>query len=127
MDKTQTTLTARVWRWGPALAVMAAIFIASSFPSRDLPDFGLWDRLVKKGGHAAGYALLAAAYLHGLARGRRPTARQALLAVLLAGLYGITDELHQSLVPGRRPSPVDIGIDTLGACLGAGVWWSVRK
>ena len=37
--------------------------------------------------------------------------------VLSAG-YGVTDELHQSFVPGRVPSWLDIGYDTLGALFG---------
>ncbi len=45
----------QISRWGPAVLMMAVIFTASSFPSRDLPSFGLWDRLVKKGGHMLGY------------------------------------------------------------------------
>lgn len=49
-------------RWFPALALMAAIFIFSSVPSEEMPSFGFWDTLVKKGGHAAGYGLLALTY-----------------------------------------------------------------
>jgi VanZ family protein len=33
-------------------------------------------------------------------------------------LYAITDELHQSIVPGRGPSRFDIMIDSLGAFTG---------
>lgn len=44
--------------------------------------------------------------------------RLATASVLLAGMYSLTDEYHQSLVPGRTPSLVDCGIDTLGATLG---------
>ena len=119
-----------VKRWGPALVVMAVIFTASSFPSRDLPNFGLWDWLLKKGGHALGYALLALAYLRGLANGERPTARQILLAVLLAGLYGATDEYHQSFVAGRGAAAADVLIDTIGAIVGVGslsLWLRSRR
>jgi len=34
-----------LWRWGPALIVMAVIFTFSSFPKNSVPDFGLWDSL----------------------------------------------------------------------------------
>jgi len=108
---------------------MAVIFTLSSFPKSGVPDFGLWDWLVKKSSHLAGYGLLGAAYLRGLAasRGARPTPQQALLAVCLAGLYGATDEFHQSFVAGRGAGPVDVLIDTLGAVAGVGVSrWRVR-
>ncbi len=56
----------RLLRWLSALFVMAVIFALSSLPSASLPDYGLWDRLVKKSGHMAGYALLSLAYWYGL-------------------------------------------------------------
>lgn len=110
-----------VRRWGPALSVMAVIFAASSTPGRELPSFGGWDMVVKKGGHAAGYALLAMAYARGLADGGRATPLQLLLAAGLAGLYGLTDEFHQRFTPGRQPAPVDVLIDAVGAVAGAGL------
>jgi VanZ family protein len=112
----------QISRWGPALLMMAVIFTASSFPGRSLPHFGLWDWLVKKGGHMLGYALLAVAYARGLAGGARPTRRQLLAAVALAGLYAITDEFHQWFVAGRGAAATDVLIDAVGAGLGVGVW-----
>ena len=35
--------------------------------------------------------------------------------------YAITDELHQGFVAGRYPSPVDVGIDILGALIAIGI------
>lgn len=35
-------------------------------------------------------------------------------------LYAATDEYHQTFVPGRGASPVDVGIDSLGALLSLG-------
>jgi VanZ family protein len=40
------------------------------------------------------------------------------LAWGLCILYAITDEYHQSFVPGRSPRGMDVGIDALGAVLG---------
>ncbi len=107
------------WRWGPALLIMAVIFAASGTPGSDLPEFGTLDLAFKKGGHLLGYALLGAAYLHGLAGGLWGNRRVRLLAILLAGLYSMTDEFHQSFIAGRTASPVDVGIDTVGASVGA--------
>lgn len=41
-----------------------------------------------------------------------------ILAVVCAGLYGISDELHQYFVPGRQMEVFDLLADTLGAALG---------
>lgn len=39
------------------------------------------------------------------------------LAIVLTSLYGVMDEWHQSMVPGRTPDPLDWLADTLGAGL----------
>jgi len=115
-----------LWRWLPALAMMALIFGASSLPSKDIPSFGVWDVLAKKGGHALGYALLGAAYLRGLTAERRLSWPLAALALAAAVLYAATDEFHQSFVSGRHPSVVDVLIDAGGATTGIAVWVLIR-
>ncbi len=116
-------------RYGPALVAMGVIFVASAQTKATVPDFGANDWNVKKLGHLLMYGALAVTYLHALAPGRRPTWRQAVAAVVLAGLYGATDEFHQLFVAGRGAGPVDVGIDTVGAALGAllGGWWLRRR
>ena len=42
---------------------------------------------------------------------------QVWLATSIASLYGISDEFHQSFVPGRTPDVVDWLADTSGALL----------
>jgi VanZ family protein len=116
-----------VKRWGPALLIMAAIFAASSRPKLGLPDFGDIDLYVKKLGHVCIYAALGWAYARGLTWGSRPsTWRTAALAVVLAGLYGATDEYHQSFVEGRGSNVIDVVIDTVGAVLGVAVTAGLR-
>ena len=100
-------------RWAPALLLMALIFGASSIPSTELPNFGAWDYAVKKGSHALGYGALGLAYWRALL----PHGRAGRIAWIMAVLYSFTDELHQSLVPGRHPSAIDAGIDALAAAL----------
>lgn len=41
--------------------------------------------------------------------------RMALLAIILALLYGISDEFHQSFVPTRTADPYDVAADVAGA------------
>jgi len=104
--------------WGLAILMMAAIFAFSSIPSTEMPNFGLVDFLVKKGGHALGYGLLALSYLRGL-KGERSEiiSRQLFVAWALATLYSATDEFHQSFVPGRHPAVMDVMIDSIGAAV----------
>ena len=47
-------------------------------------------------------------------------------AWLITVFYACTDEVHQTYVPGRVGSPIDVGIDALGATLAMGLL-SIRK
>jgi VanZ family protein len=112
--------------WFPAVLVMVVIFKFSSTPSTEMPDFGLWDMLVKKGGHMLGYGLLALAYWLGL----RFEKRRWWLALLLAVTYAVTDEFHQFVVPGRHPSGVDVLVfDGGGAAIALGLayLWQMKR
>ncbi|MFH0825696.1 MAG: VanZ family protein [Pseudomonadota bacterium] len=117
-----------IWvrRWGPAVVMMALIFIASATPGPDLPYFGFWDSAIKKGGHMLGYAFLAAAYIHGLTNGKKILRLHFILSVCLATLYSVVDEFHQGFTSGRTSSAVDVLIDTAGAGLGLGMWAWIR-
>src|SRR5947199_2478470 len=49
--------------------------------------------------------------------------RSALLAVVLTSAFGASDELHQTLTPGRRPAVDDWLVDTLAATLAMLLVW----
>ena len=99
-------------RWLPAFFFMVVIFIFSSQPGDNLPSFLDWDYVIKKMGHAIGYGLLALSYFHFLKYDKK----RYWLAWLMAVLFSATDEFHQSFVPGRHASIVDVLVfDNLGA------------
>lgn len=54
--------------------------------------------------------------------------RHAAGAFLISAAYAVTDEVHQSFVPGRGGAVTDVLIDASGAALGivAVVWWRAR-
>ncbi|MDX9992215.1 MAG: VanZ family protein [Anaerolineales bacterium] len=119
-------------RWLPALIVMAAIFGFSSIPSSEMPRFGALDLALKKGGHMLGYALLALSLLHwrrSLLELNPPPFKILFLVWALASLYSLSDEFHQSFVPGRSANPFDLLIDATGAFLGLWLYsvWRRRK
>jgi VanZ family protein len=82
--------------------------------------FMLLNTLVRKLGHFTEYSIFAIFLYHALSAGQRLEwrPRRAMACVLLAGLYSLTDEFHQRFVPGRGPSILDCGFDTIGAMLG---------
>lgn len=114
-------------RWLPALAWMGLIFALSAQPNLPHAPRPWLDTLLKKGGHATAYGVLAWLYLRAL-RGSSARDRARPLAALLAAAYALTDELHQAFVPGRHPSPVDVLIDGAGALLAMALerWWARR-
>jgi VanZ family protein len=97
-----------VWRWGPVVAYMAAIFVMSSIPGTEVPLPALWryDKVL----HATAFAGLAVLTLRA---SRRPA-----LAIGLATVYGALDELHQRYTPHRSSDPADLLADFVGACIG---------
>lgn len=108
-------------RWGlAALAWMGFIFWLSAQPDLPRAPEPWLDKVVKKSGHVVLYGVLAWLYLGALRGNGLLSHRMRLLAFGLAVLYGVTDEVHQSFVPGRTPSPVDVFIDGVGAALGSG-------
>ncbi len=110
--------------WGPPAFWMAAIFVVSGTPGKELPNFGSLDYYVKKTGHALAYALLSVLFRRAIGWQRRELAGAWLLAVL----YALADEFHQSFVPGRHPSFVDaFGFDGVGAALGLFASWLYRR
>jgi VanZ family protein len=105
-------------KWLPALLMMGIIFWFSSQPSSNLPNFDWADKALKKGGHMLGYAILSWSYWYAL--DMKP--KKLWLAWLLALLYAITDEYHQSFVTSRFPSAWDVLVfDNLGALIALSV------
>ena len=107
------------------MIIMLVIFIFSATPSNELPNFGGSDTLIKKGSHMLGYGLLTLAYLRGI-NGVKKTNNSnwldMVLALVLAVIYAMTDEYHQSFVYGRNSRWADVGIDTIGGAIGLLLW-----
>jgi VanZ family protein len=54
-------------------------------------------------------------------------ARGALIAMGIGIVYGITDELHQSMVPGRLPAFSDWVADSAGTVAGVLIYLAIRR
>lgn len=95
------------------LALMGVIFWFSSQPAA--AHHAWWVIVGRKLGHVTGYALLTGLWAWALwGAARRPL----LWAVLISLAYACTDEFHQTFVRGRHGSPIDVGIDAVGALIG---------
>jgi VanZ family protein len=85
-----------------------------------------WDEvhhLIRKTGHFVGYGLVSVAFFYSWRQTLRRMAvrhwtlwrRASVLAVLCTLLIAISDEYHQSFLPSRTSSPIDVCIDLCGA------------
>lgn len=96
-------------RWLPVILWCGIIFFLSSQPHLPGPEDKNWDFLIKKLGHICAYAILF--YFTYRATG---SVKESFLFCIL---YAISDEYHQSFVPGRTPMARDVGIDIIGMSL----------
>jgi VanZ family protein len=106
----------RVVLWVPPLVYMALVFHLSS-QSDPLPVLTehVWDKLL----HAIEYGGLGALVCRALLGEGLAPLRAVLLATLLTGAYGASDEWHQAYVPNRDSDVLDWLTDDLGAAGGA--------
>ncbi len=84
------------------------------------PDF-----VVKKTGHLIVFGILFTLLYRALKETTRlQVFRVAFVSFLLSVLYGLSDEYHQTFVPGRQGLLRDVIIDGLGAGI---AWWLIWK
>ena len=100
----------RVLAWAPALAWAAVIFAVSHRPSVPVDLGSGRDKLA----HFAAYALLGLL----LAVGQRAGRLHPGWVVALGWAYALSDEWHQSFVPGRSPDVRDWVADAAGVVAG---------
>jgi VanZ family protein len=117
-----------LWLWLPVALDAALIFFLSSIPQLPSPPGPFSDKHI----HFGWYAVFTVLIVRALASGRlrNVTGRVAIAAILLAAFYGLTDEIHQSFVPGRSADPHDLLADTAGAIAAAGLllaWAIIRR
>jgi VanZ family protein len=100
--------------------MMAVIFYLSS-----IPDIPITEPLAISG-HSLGYGALAVLVVRALGGGlpRRVGVRVAATALIVTVLYAVSDEFHQSFVPGRDASAYDVLTDATGALAGTIACWA---
>jgi len=109
-----------VGRYAPALALMGVIFLLSAQSTLPRVESDL-DVVLRKAAHMTEFGLLWWLWVRAL-RPAGDLPRAALVALAIALAYAISDELHQSFVPGRHPSPFDVAIDAAGIGVAVALW-----
>ena len=121
----QDVMVQVLWYWVPVALYAGFIFFmsAQSHPEEQLPSFLLKD-VSDKVLHAVEYAVLGVLCYRGFRWGvnGQVASRALLFAIVLASLYGMTDEAHQFFVPFRESSWQDWLADTIGGAIGVLSW-----
>lgn len=104
--------------WLPVIAFAGFIFILSSMP-QPMPSVELFphsDKLF----HILEYGVLGFLLIRALdaSKKNRSSLGLRVAAVILAFLYGMSDELHQYFVPGRNAELLDLLSNGFGAYIG---------
>jgi uncharacterized protein YfiM (DUF2279 family) len=106
--------------------VMGVIFFLShqSGNSLYLPPIPGMDKFC----HMSIYGMLAMTVLWALGRGKQVSLlKVALETFFFCLLYGVSDEFHQSFIPQRSVSGLDLLADLAGAMLVCAVWMNSQR
>ena len=125
-DARVSRLPAALW-WTLLAGFSGLIFFVSS---RRLPD----DLRVEVPGfdklqHFAAFGVWTSLCLAGLRRSlpERSSRWRGAAAVAVAGIYGLSDEVHQAFIPGRIASVGDLLADLLGAAAAVLFWGALAR
>jgi VanZ family protein len=102
--------------WLPLIIYCGALFIQSSFAATGQYSVSFFDKIL----HFTAYALLGILFFRALGTLaiRKRTHLTALLSIMAASLYGLSDEIHQYFVPLRDADMLDWLADVIGSICG---------
>jgi len=80
----------------------------------NISNIKLLSYIIRKIAHLSEYFILGALTINMITCYKKKT----YIAIIICILYAISDEIHQSLVPGRSPQIIDILIDSIGSLIG---------
>ncbi len=112
--------------WLPALIWAALIFCLSHQSRLPALGYGVSDSMV----HLGEYFIFSLTLVWGSTSGfkRAMGTQESGLILLIAVLYGFSDEYHQSFILGRNSTIEDVVADGLGALMGVfGSWFVLSR
>ena len=108
------------------LVWMGIIFILSSIPSLQSGLPSAFDLIARKMAHVFVYFVLTGLVWYALDPTPMWKGAKLRTALIIVFLYAISDEYHQTFVPGRNGAPLDVLVDSIGMSI-ALLWLHFRK
>lgn len=107
------------------IAYMIAIWVMSSLPHNaviELPNSRV-DVILKESLHLVEFAILYVLFVIPLAISGKLTLKTSMIVAIISATYGVADEIHQSFVPYRSATIIDVVKDWIGVIA---AWAHVR-
>ncbi len=104
-------------KWLPAIIMCSVIFAISSIHGTTVNSIGLGRESYHINGHFVLYMLLCISFYK--------ATKNYWSSTLLSGVYAISDEFHQTFVPGRSWENFDLLVDSLGIVLAVFIIWKI--
>jgi VanZ family protein len=111
--------------WTPAILWAMIIFLFSSMPTTPVSQVQISDFIIKKSAHIIEYAVLTTLLYRALFAGGFNKRKAGIYSVVIAVVYAVTDEFHQSFTPGRDPKVRDVFFDTIGSVSAIYIIWNL--
>lgn len=108
----------RLKLWLPVLVWAGVIFGFSSLTINRATEFSWLDFIIKKTAHVVEYAILFWLLFRAWTNKGTEVKRSVVIyGLILCFVYALSDEWHQTFVPGREGTLRDVGFDTIGMLL----------
>jgi len=118
-------MSQKIKNWLFVFLWLVIIFSFSHISGDSTEPFKEWEFILRKTAHVTEYAILTFLLIHAFGEYKLTKIKVVSLAVLMAVLYALSDEYHQTFISGRHGVLGDVLIDSGGIFLAA--WLSRRK
>lgn len=120
-------ISQKYYAWLTVVLFAFFIFFLSAVPDlRSGLDTTL-DIILRKIAHATEFGVLAYFIFLACENCKFPLKKSLVLAAFLALLYALSDEYHQSFVPGREMAVLDFFVDSTGVVLVLFLLWTKKR
>ncbi|MBU1084784.1 MAG: VanZ family protein [Candidatus Beckwithbacteria bacterium] len=104
--------------WLPVLIWAGIIYSFSSMSINKEAEFNWLDFVIKKSAHVTEYAILFWLLFRAMSGDNKNLTKKIFIKVFIfTVVYALSDEWHQTFVPGREGTLRDVGFDTIGALI----------
>ena len=115
---TRVMKSKKIKLWLPVFIWAGVIFSFASMSINQSESFSWIDFVIKKSAHVTEYAILYWLLFRAMSQNNKDASRKVFIKVfVLTVLYALSDEWHQTFVPGREGTLRDVGFDTIGALI----------